>query len=118
MTVATTKPPPLRRPSTSAALGRDQGSMLVLTVLAAIAIISAVVMAIVPFANDLFDRQRAQAAADAAALVGVNGGRSESAELAAINGATLVTWEQSGRTVTVTVARGDATATARASAEP
>ncbi|HUG00047.1 MAG TPA: hypothetical protein VMM60_18120 [Ilumatobacter sp.] len=117
MTVATESPPPTNS-LTSSAHPRDQGSMFVLTVLAAIAIISAVVIAVVPFANDLFDRQRAQAAADAAALAGVNGGRSESVDLASANGATLVAWEQNGRTVTVTVARGDATATARASAEP
>jgi Tfp pilus assembly protein FimT len=92
--------------------------MFVLTIMVSVAIVAAVAMAVVPFGVDLADRQRAQTAADAAALAGVHGGQSASVELAAANGATLVAWAQSGRSVTVTVVRRDATASARATDEP
>lgn len=72
---------------------------------------------------------RAQSAADAAALAGARGGFTEAARAATLNGATLL--EFSGRdpagahppggnwvTITVTVAIGGDTATARASNMP
>jgi predicted MarR family transcription regulator len=97
---------------------RDRGSMLVFTVLVGVALCAAVTLALVPFLVDLVHRQQAQSAADAAALAGVNGGRSESAALASANDAALVTWSRNGRRVTVTVRVGDQTATARATDEP
>ena len=48
----------------------------------------------------------------------MNGGESASVQLAVANGATLIAWVQTGRSVTVTVERGGATATARATDEP
>jgi Flp pilus assembly protein TadG len=97
---------------------RDTGSMFVLTIMVSVAIVAAVALALVPFTIHLADRQRAQTAADAAALAGVHGGQTASAELAAANGAMLISWAQTGRSVTVTVMRGDATASARATDEP
>jgi Flp pilus assembly protein TadG len=63
-------------------------------------------------------RERAQTAADAAALAGVTGGRSASADLAVANGATLVSFERDGSTVTVIVRVGDVRARARATDGP
>ncbi len=92
--------------------------MFVLTIMVSLAIVAAVAMAVITFTIGLIDRQRAQTAADAAALAGVHGGQSVSAQLAAANGATLVAWSRSGRSVTVTVVTGDTTASARATDEP
>lgn len=92
--------------------------MFVLTIMVSVAIVAAVAMAVIPFTVALVDRQRAQTAADAAALAGVRGGQSASSELAAVNGGVLVSWSRSGRSVTVTVVRGDTVATARATDEP
>jgi hypothetical protein len=61
---------------------------------------------------------RAQVAADAAALAGVGGGERAATELAAANGARLVSFERDGADVVVVVSRGDSTATARASDGP
>jgi hypothetical protein len=97
---------------------RDRGSMFVLTIMVSVATVAAVAMVVIPFSVDLINRQRAQTAADAAALAGVHGGQSASAQLATANGATLVAWSKDGRSVTVTVATGEATAIARATDEP
>lgn len=97
---------------------RDRGSMFVLTIMVSVAVVVAVGSAIVPFAVELTHRQRAQTAADAAALAGVHGGQPASVQLAAVNGATLVAWSRTGRSVTVTVVTGDVAATARATDEP
>jgi hypothetical protein len=58
---------------------RDRGSMVVVSVLVGLAMTAAVLGAIVPLLGDLVDRQRAQAAADAAALAGVIDGRAAAA---------------------------------------
>ena len=97
---------------------RDRGSMLVLTVLVGTAITAAVLVAIVPVLGDLVDRQRAQAAADAAALAGVSAGRGGAAALAAANGGVLVSWSESGDEVTVVVAVDGQRAQARATDAP
>ena len=64
------------------------------------------------------DASRARTAADAAALAGVEGGRSAAVRLATEHGATLVVYRASGpaddRLVTVRVRVGRATATAAA----
>ena len=97
---------------------RDRGSMLVLVVFVGLAACTMVLTAIVPVLDDLGDRQRAASAADAAALAGVAGGFESSAALASANGATLVSWRQDGRRVTVQVRVGDQLAMARATDEP
>lgn len=61
---------------------------------------------------------RAQVAADAAALAGVRGGQVAAAELAIANGARLLSFARVGADVVVVVARGEASATARASDGP
>jgi Flp pilus assembly protein TadG len=97
---------------------RDRGSMLVFTVLVGLAFTLAAIAALVPLFDELGARQRAQNAADAAALAGVTGGRSAADDLAAANGAVLVVWERHGRTVTVTVSVDGRTALARATDAP
>ncbi len=97
---------------------RDRGSMLVFMVFVGLAITSATTVALVPLLADLIDHQRAQSAADAVALAGVNGGRSSSNAFAVANHAELLGWTRVGRTVTVEVVVGDQTATARATDEP
>jgi hypothetical protein len=96
---------------------RDRGSMLVLTVMVGVAITAATVLALVPVSRALIAEQRAQAAADAAALAGVTGGRSASDTVAAANHATLQRWIREGRRVTVTVVVAGQSATARATDE-
>jgi uncharacterized membrane protein len=66
----------------------------------------------------LVDRQRAQTAADAAALAGVWGGRAAAQQLAASNGAVLMSYEQHGFEVTVVVRFGQVRARAAASDGP
>lgn len=97
---------------------RDRGSILVFTVLVGLAFTLAALVALVPLFDELGARQRAQNAADAAALAGVTGGRAAAADLAAANGAVLVVWERNGRTVTVTVSVDGRTALARATDAP
>lgn len=97
---------------------RDRGSMLVFTVLVGLAFTAAILVALVPWLDHTIDARRAQHAADAAALAGVTGGRSASAELADVNGATLIAWSRSGSAVTVTVRVDDQDASARATDGP
>ena len=92
----------------------ERGQALpILLVALAVALIAIAVVARVGVVAD--DRARAQTAADAAALAGAAGGRSEAARLARANGAALVDYRASGATVVVVVVVGDASA--RASAE-
>lgn len=88
------------------------------TLLVSGALMAAITSAMVPVLVDLVDRQRARSAADAAALAGVSGGRSSSADLAAANGATLVSWRRVDRDVTVVVRVGDQLVGARATDAP
>lgn len=64
------------------------------------------------------DRQRAQTAADAAALAGLSGGRVAAQQLAASNGAALMSYDQDEFEVTVVVRFGQVSARARASDGP
>lgn len=66
----------------------------------------------------VLQRQRAQTAADAAALAGLDGGQVASARLAAVNGAQLVSFDRQGLVVTVVVSLGRVQARARASDGP
>lgn len=97
---------------------RDRGSMLVLTVLVATAVSAAALVALVSVLDDLVDRQRARAAADAAALAGVVEGRDAAAALAAANGGVLVEWSAVGDEVTVLVEVDGQRAAARATDAP
>ena len=97
---------------------RDRGSMLVFTVLVGLAFTSGALVATVSVFEELVARQRAQNAADAAALAGVTGGRLAAVDLAVANGATLLSWERSGRAVTVRVEVDGRAATARATDAP
>jgi hypothetical protein len=63
-------------------------------------------------------RQRAQIAADAAALAGVRGGRATAGAVAAANGAALQSFEVRGDEVLVTVTVGAVDASARATDGP
>ena len=87
---------------------------LVVVVLAVVAVV-----AIAELGGNVVDAGRARTAADAAALAGVEGGRDASAQIATLNGATLVSWSSrpdgAGIAVTVTVRVGRASATAAAS---
>ena len=97
---------------------RDRGSMLILTVLVGTAFTAAVLRAVEPVLDDLVDRQRARAAADAAALAGVTDGHDAAVALAAANGGVLVAWSASGDEVTVVVDVGGQRARARATDAP
>jgi hypothetical protein len=97
---------------------RDRGSMMVLTVLVGTAFTAAVLIAVEPVLGGLVDRQRARAAADAAALAGVTDGRDGASALATANGGTIVAWSESGDEVTVTVEVGGQRALARATDAP
>lgn len=97
---------------------RDRGSMLVLTVLVGLALTASVLVAITPVLTGLVHRQRAQAAADAAALAGVVDGRGAAIALAEANGGVLVGWTELGDEVTVVVAVEGRRATARATDAP
>jgi hypothetical protein len=97
---------------------RDRGSALVLVVLVAVAFTVAAGAGLAELSRDLIDVSRARSAADAAALASVEGGRAAAIELAAANGATLVSWAQVGSDVLVEVRVGDAVARARATNVP
>jgi Flp pilus assembly protein TadG len=66
----------------------------------------------------MVQRQRAQLAADAAALAGLEGGPSAAARLAGANGGRLAWFRRVGDVVTVEVGVGPARAVARASDGP
>lgn len=97
---------------------RDRGSMTVLVTMVGAAMGLAVLTAITPVLGQVRHHQRAQAAADAAALAGVIDGRSAADSVARANGAALVAWSVRGDEVIVVVAVADQRATARATDAP
>jgi tartrate dehydratase beta subunit/fumarate hydratase class I family protein len=97
---------------------RDQGSVLVLVVFVAVAFTGAAGAGLAALSRDLVDVTRARSAADAAALASVEGGLAAAVELAAVNGAEIVSWAQVGTDVVVEVRVGDAIARARATNVP
>ncbi len=101
---------------------RDRGQAVLLLLLPALALATVVALAVGHSGRQVIDRSRAQAAADAAALAGVDGGRSAATALAAANGAALVAFDATPDgeyvTVVVEVTVGDAHATARATNGP
>jgi hypothetical protein len=97
---------------------RDRGSVMVFVVLVAVGLSTAAGAGLAALSRDLIDVSRARSAADAAALASVEGGRAAASELAAANGATLLSWAQDGTDVVVEVRVGDAVARARATNAP
>ena len=98
----------------------DRGQAAVL-MLAAVVLAVVCTVALARFGATVSDHERAQAAADAAALAGTDGGREAADRVAAANGAVLVAFtviDAEAGTVLVQVVVGDATATARATRAP
>lgn len=104
-----------------AATRRDRGQATVL-LLALIALTAVMIAATARFAGRVVARERAQAAADAAALAAIDGGRAAASRLAAANEGTLIAFAQTGEdaqlTVQVTVRVDGEVATARATRAP
>lgn len=95
----------------------DRGQAVML-VLALVAVMATAMVAAGRFGAHTVRIEQAQVAADAAALAGVVGGRPAAADLARRNGGVLVAFSSSGDDVIVSVAVGEATATARATRAP
>ncbi len=83
-------------------------------VLAVVVVAVVVALALVPLIHGTRDRAAARTAADAAALAGLAEGDDAAREVAATNGAELVSWRAAGDDVWVVVVLGDARAEAKA----
>ncbi len=92
--------------------------MLIFIVFVTIGITFSITAALVPVLHQVIDHQRAQAAADAAALAGVIGGRKSADEIAVANGAVVVDFEVVDGVVIVAVRVGHRVVGARATDEP
>lgn len=99
---------------------RDRGQAAVLLVVVASVIFVVATTALVVLGGRVIERTRAQTAADASALVSLDGGRSGAQVMAARHGAELVSWVRgpADGEVTVVVRFGGARATARATNSP
>jgi hypothetical protein len=97
---------------------RSQAGQALGLVLCAVAFIALLAVGVSKLGLRLVEEARAQTAADAAALAGVDGGFVAARRAAAANGATVVSWVQSPDVFTVTVQFGGSKATARASRQP
>ena len=93
--------------------GDDRGQAVPL-VLGLVALAVVVLLALVPLGRAAQQRTAAQAAADAAALAGAAEGEEAAREVAAANGADLVSWDAAGLDVWVVVTLRDARAEAKA----
>lgn len=91
----------------------DRGQAVPLLV-AALALVAFVALGVVRLAVVAGDRARAHTAADAAALAGAVEGRTAALDVAEVNGATVVTFEQAGGQVEVRVRVRGVEAVARA----
>jgi hypothetical protein len=98
----------------------DRGQAAVLLVVVSSVIFVVSITALGLLGGHVVDRTRAQTAADAAALVSLDGGRPSAEALAERHGAELVSWARgpADGEVTVVVRLGDAHATARATDAP
>jgi Putative Flp pilus-assembly TadE/G-like len=96
---------------------RREGGQATPLVLALIAVVVVVLLALVPLARGARERAAARTAADAAALAGAAEGEAVAREVAAANGATLVSWRAEGLAVWVVVVVGEASAEAKARRE-
>ena len=103
---------------------RDRGQAAIVVVIVVVVLSAVVASSLVAVADRSLDRSRAQTAADAVALVSLEGGRAAAERLARRHGAEIETWtrgpgpNEAGMVVTVVVTVGEATASARASNEP
>ncbi len=103
---------------------RDRGQAAIVVVIVVAVLCAAVAWSLVDVADRSLERSRAQTAADAVALVSLEGGRVAAERLARRHGAEIETWTRgpdpndAGMVVTVVVVLGDATASARASNAP
>jgi hypothetical protein len=97
---------------------RDGGQAAIVLVAVVAVLMVTMSVAAATMGRTTIDRTRAQTAADAAALAGLDGGVAASSQLAARHGATVVAWTEDGHEVTVKVRVGDTTATARATDAP
>jgi len=98
----------------------DRGQAVVV-VLAAVVLAVVCTVALARFGASVSDHERAQAAADAAALAGTDGGRAAAQQIASANGAVLTAFtvvDAASGTVLVTVVVGASSATARATRAP
>jgi outer membrane lipoprotein SlyB len=95
---------------------RDEAGQAIPLVIGVVAVMALLLVGVGWFGAGLVDAAAARTAADAAALAGAVDGRGAAAELAAANGSELVSFRQIGDDVIVTVRRGRATASARATA--
>lgn len=91
---------------------------MVLLVTVAVVLAATVAVATAELGVAMVQRQRAQTAADAAALAGLDGGSGAASRLAARNGGRLIGFVDRDAIVTVTVRVGDAVAVASASDGP
>ena len=96
---------------------RDRGQATML-LLGCIALIAVIAVAVAGFGRRLVARQRAQTAADAAALAGTTSGRAGASRLASANGGVLISFVEAGDDVIVVVEVGGERATARATDGP
>jgi len=97
---------------------RESGQAAIVLLAVVAVLVVTISLAVAAMGRTTIDRTRAQTAADAAALAGLEGGSSAASRLAARHGATLITWTEIGDDVTVTVRLGETTATARATDAP
>jgi len=98
----------------------DRGQAAITLVIVVVALAVALTAGLAHLGTVARDRARAEAAADAAALAALDGGRSRAASIATANGSTLVSWAAGPgpNDVTVVVRVGDVTATASATDAP
>jgi hypothetical protein len=96
---------------------RDRGQAVML-LLACLALIGMVAIGAAALGARIVARQRAQTAADAAALAGTTSGRAGAGRLAAANGGRLVSYVEVGEEVTVVVDVAGEHARARATDGP
>jgi hypothetical protein len=92
---------------------REHGQTLPLIALV-IVLIATILVVVSRVGVLVVDRSRAHAAADAAALAAINGGRPAAAAMATRNHGTLVSYDERDGSVEVRVRVGHATALARA----
>jgi multidrug resistance efflux pump len=96
----------------------SDGGQAIVLVLAVVVFAVVCTFALARFSERLVDKQQAQLAADAAALVGVVSGRVAAEEMAAANEGVLTLFEVRNGDVLVEVRVGDESAKARATRAP
>lgn len=97
---------------------QDQRGQVVPLAAVMLLVMGALALGLVRLAATASDVAAVQAAADAAALAGVDGGEAGARRLAAANGAELVEYRERGEVVSVVVRRDGVTARASAAWTP